>query len=65
MLAVALLVNNLQRKYPEFWWQADGVAKTPKEEGPVLPVSSLNGNAMKLTVLGSPEDMEESSQVDL
>lgn len=33
MLGVALLVNNVQRQYPAYWWTAQDVGKDARKEG--------------------------------
>lgn len=42
MLGVALLVNNVQRQYPAYWWTAQDVGREARKEGDVEEVSRGN-----------------------
>lgn len=54
MLAVALLINNIQRRYPVYWWtpsslsrqREEDIEQAKKEEPPIIPSSSSFSEGM-------------------
>lgn len=58
MLAVALLINNIQRRYPVFWWtpqslsheRDEDIEKAKQEEPEVSPSTSLSDQPVQIVV---------------
>lgn len=44
MVVVAMITNNIQQRYPTFWWAPNPPAKAPPKE-PILPIAKDNASS--------------------